>query len=144
MKGRQKGEKPKYTVGIGYVVALRAGRTPEQIAKFFKASKNTVIQTLKRHGEDADKEKSKKIKIIQSRIEAMQHKLAILEGKAVRSPRQHQNAQIRPWTPEELETLKNWGEITRESKLKMAEDLCRTVDACAWQYYHQRVSYPRS
>lgn len=74
-RGRRPGEVPKYTVGIAYVLAYRAGKNVEQIAKFFKATKNTVKQSLKRHGVDLEASQTKKIKKLQATINTLQSKL---------------------------------------------------------------------
>jgi len=80
--GRKVGATPKYTVGIGYVMAFRRGRTPEQIAKFFKApSINSVKTSLKNHGVDLEREQTKKVKKLASQVKKLQDKIAKLEKK---------------------------------------------------------------
>lgn len=81
MKGRKNGQKPKFTVGIGYVVAFRKGRTIEQISKFFKVTKNAVTVTLKKNGIDLQRETTKKIKVLESKISELQNKITSLEEK---------------------------------------------------------------
>jgi len=80
-RGRKKGDVCKYTVGIGYVVAYRQGRNVDQIAKFFKANRNAVVTSLKRHGVDLEKTQSKKIKKLQATVNFLQDRIAALKAK---------------------------------------------------------------
>ena len=79
MKGEKVDRKYKYTVGIAYTIAFRQGKNIDQICKFFKASRGTVTQTLKRHGVDLEKAQSKKIKKLQEKISELESKIAHLK-----------------------------------------------------------------
>ena len=78
-KGRPVGLKPKYTIGVAYVMAYRQKKTIEQIAKFFGTNKNVVRTSLKRHGVLKETRSSKTIKKLQQQVLALNERIEQLK-----------------------------------------------------------------